>query len=416
MATIALLNIGSELLTGRTVNTNASTMAIMLRAVGFDLKTTVVCHDTNDGIRGWLDELMKEHEIVLVTGGLGPTKDDITKKVLLERFGGEMVCHEPTLEMISQYLMNRGRTILESNRLQSFVPSSCTVLQNTSGTAPGMAFTEGGNTVISMPGVPLEMQHLMENKVLPFLLERYSTHLMLTRTLRTAGVPESRLGERMAEIESEAVFQGVDIAYLPGYDGTKIELRMKADPREKEAREAQMDAVQKRIADFFSKYVYSLADKTPDKILAEKLLSSGTTFGTAESCTGGAIAARMVLHSGISAVMKGGVVAYMRSIKEEVLGVPAKTIDDFGIVSEATAMAMAEGARKLLKSDIAVSITGIAEATEDAPAEEQPQAWVGYADVNGSSAYHIKLSRKREQSIQVAVNAALLYVLKKMEG
>lgn len=409
MTKIALLNIGSELLTGRTINTNAATIALQLRAKGYHLESTAVCHDTWDEITFWLSSLLDRHEVVLITGGLGPTKDDITKKVLLDHFGGEMTVHEPTLRRIESYLSMRNRRLLESNRLQSFVPSSCTVIDNFNGTAPGMAFERDGKIVVSMPGVPLEMQYLMQDGVLPLLQSRYPSLRMLTRMVRTAGIPESRIAERMEEIEADLP-EGLQVAYLPGYDGTKIELRLKADRQA--APEKAIAEGQRRIADLFSKYTYALVDKNPDTLLAELLLARQITMATAESCTGGAIAAKMVEHSGMSAVFKGGVVAYMRETKEKILGVPPATIDEFGIVSGEVAKAMAKGARERLGTDFAVSITGIAEAPADAPPAELPQAWIGYADANGEQAIHIKLFRQRKQNIEVAANAVLIYALR----
>ena len=409
MTKIALLNIGSELLTGRTINTNAASIAKLLRSRGYHLESTAVCHDTHAEITHWLNELMARHEVVLVTGGLGPTKDDITKKVMLELFGGEMVVHEPTLRRIESFLLMRNRRLLESNRLQAYVPSSCTVLDNFNGTAPGMAFQQGDRTVVSMPGVPFEMKHLMEDRVLALLEERYPAVPMHTRMIRTAGVPESRIAERMEDLETELP-EGLQVAYLPAFDGTKIELRLKST--DNDTANALLNAAQARIAERFSKYTYSLVDKNPDQLLAEYLLENGVTMATAESCTGGAIAAKMVTHSGISSVFKGGVVAYMREIKENVLGVESAEIDAHGIVSEAVAKSMAEGARALLGSDIAVSITGIAEAADDAGPADRPQAWIGYADKNGTRAFHIKLFKQRKTNIEVATNAVLIYALR----
>jgi nicotinamide-nucleotide amidase len=322
-----------------------------------------------------------------------------------------MVLHEGMLGRIERYLASRGRRLLESNRQQAFVPSSCEVLENDQGTAPGMVFTENGKTIVSMPGVPFEMINLMQTRVLPLLTQRYAHDWVGTRIVRTGGVPESRIAERMEEIEQE-IDPRVGIAYLPSFDGTKIELRITGKPEEGEELEAVLAAAQKKVADLFYKYVYSLEDKSPDRVLADYLLQHNITMSTAESCTGGAIAAAMVQHSGISAVFKGSVVAYMREIKEKVLGVPAATIDEFGIVSGETAKAMAEGARELMGSDFAISITGIAEAAEDAPKEGQPQAWIGYADSNGSQALHFGLFKGREVNIQIAKNAALIFCLR----
>lgn len=406
MTRVALLNIGSELLVGRTINTNATSMALKLRAKGYHLHTTIVCHDTGAEILHWIDELLSAHEVILITGGLGPTKDDITKKVLLDRFGGEMVLDEETLAGINNYLKRHDRPLSELNRQQAFVPSSCEVLVNTMGSAPGMAFREGEKSVIAMPGVPLEMKHLMDVKVIP-LLERYHPTLaMHTRILRMVGIPESRIAEKMEPLEPDFP-PALEVAYLPSYEGTKVELRMKGN--DALTVENEIEAAKLKIAAVFEKYIYSLEDKRPVELVRDYMFETGKTMATAESCTGGAIAAAMVQQSGISSVFKGGVVAYMREIKETILGVPPETIDTFGIVSAEVAKAMARGARKALGSDFAISITGIAEAASGAPEAEMPQCWIGFADGEREEAFYFKLFRHRKQNIAVATQAALIF-------
>lgn len=412
---VALLNIGTELLRGRTVNTNASFIGEYLIVNGFALETTLVIHDDGPIIQKSIEDLLAQHEVVLLTGGLGPTKDDITKKILLELFGGEMVCHQSSLARIEGYLSRLGRPLLEHNRQQAFVPSSCEVLENEMGTAPGMAFTSNGKLVISMPGVPFEMKHLMKNKVLPFMQMRFPTQLQLQRIVRTAGIPESRIAEKMEEIESE-LHPEIAIAYLPSFDGTKIELKRKADENLRAEVETSLEFAQERVAKLFQKYVYSLEDKSPDQLLAELLRCRNATFATAESCTGGGIAAKLVENSGMSAILKGGIVAYMPEIKTRVLAVSETTIDTFGIVSEEVAKGMAEGARKFLGADYAVSITGIAEAAKDAAQDEQPQAWIAFAGPNGTVAYHQKLMKDRVVNIQIAIQVALIFALRNLQN
>ncbi len=409
MTRIALLNIGTELLVGRTVNTNATKIALMLRAQGFHLESTIVCHDTEEDIRYWIDELLSRHEVVLITGGLGPTRDDITKGVLLDRFGGEMICHQPTLEAIKQYLSSHGRPLLDQNRQQAIVPSSCKVLRNHYGTAPGMVFWEGGKMVVSLPGVPLEMEFLLQKEVIPLLLKTYPVQNMYTRIIRTIGVPESQIAQKMEGIEDQLPEQ-LSVAYLPSYEGTKIELRMKSNDAEQGNRE--IGAAQKRIANMFAEYVYSLEDKTPSQLLKEYMIAHQVTMATGESCTGGAIAALMVEHSGISAYFKGAVVAYSEEVKENILGVKRGTIERYDVVSGEVAMEMARGAREQLRSDFAVSITGIAEAEQDKSTEALPQAWLGFSDARGEKAFHFKLFRQRKQNIAIAAQAAIIYALR----
>lgn len=415
MTKIALLNIGTELLRGRTINTNASQIGIMLGAAGFALETTLVIHDNGPVITQAVQDLLSTHDVVLLTGGLGPTTDDITKKTLLALFGGEMICHQPTLERIKGFLETRKMPLLEHNRQQSFVPSTCEVIENEQGTAPGMVFRRDGKTLISMPGVPFEMKHLMTKGVLPLLQRAYQQEYFIAKVVRTFGLPESRIAELMEPLVPQLDPQ-LEVAYLPSFDGTKIELKMRGAIAHAPQLEAAAIHAQAEVAKLVSKYVYTLEDKAPVKLLAEKLLKGNIQICTAESCTGGAIAALLVEQSGISAVMRGGVVAYMRESKETVLGVPGELIDNHGIVSAQVAESMAAQARKLMGSDIAVSITGIAEAAKDAPPNEQPQAWIGFADANGSRSMHIRLFRDRHVNIQFAVQAALVFVLQCSEG
>jgi nicotinamide-nucleotide amidase len=411
---LALLNIGSELLRGRIVNTNAAYMGETLLRAGYSVETSLVIHDDGPVIAAAVQQLMRSHEVVLVTGGLGPTKDDITKTVLLQVFGGEMVCHAPSLKRIEDFLARRNRPLLEHNRRQADVPSTCKVLENELGTAPAMAFLREGRALISMPGVPFEMKNLMQTRVIPWLKAHFPVQLHLTRMVRTAGIPESRIAERMEPLEKELDGR-ISIAYLPSYDGTKIELKIAGDPQEEAGMQVALDAAHQKVGEEFAGYVYSMEDKAPDKVLAEWLLRTGTTFATAESCTGGGIAAKLVQHSGITAVFKGGVVAYQAVVKENILGVQPATIRDHGIVSSEVAQEMAEGARRVMGSDYAVAITGIAEAAADAPAADQPQAWIGLAGPQGTQTHHIILMRDRLVNLEVAAYAALVFALKQVD-
>jgi nicotinamide-nucleotide amidase len=411
MTKIALLNIGTELLRGSTVNTNAAFIGQQLLGAGYALETTLVIHDDGPVIAAAINDLLASHAVVLLTGGLGPTKDDITKKVLLELYGGEMVCHEPTLRRIEGFLKRLDRPLLPHNRAQADVPSTCTVMENELGTAPGMAFLRDGKTLVSMPGVPYEMEHLMTQHVIQWLQAHYPVAQQHKRVVRTMGIAESTIAERMETIE-DSLDPRIAIAYLPSFDGCKIELKTAGRPDEEAALQALLADAQRKVVGLFEKYVYSLEDKRPDQLLAERLLATGKTIVTAESCTGGRIAAKLVEYSGMSAVLKGGIVAYMAETKENVLGVNAETILQKGIVSEEVAREMAEGARRLTHADYAISITGIAEAAEDAPASGQPQAWMGFAGPNGTVTFHTKLLRNRKVNLEVATHAALVFALR----
>jgi nicotinamide-nucleotide amidase len=276
-----------------------------------------------------------------------------------------------------------------------------------------MAFVQEGKALISLPGVPFEMKHLIGKKVIPWLQERYPVARYLTYVVRTAGIPESRMAEKMETLEPE-LDPRITIAYLPNFEGTKIELKLSAQPDEEAAAHDALKRAQEKVAELFQPYVYSLEDKGPDRLLAEWLMKSGATFATAESCTGGGIVAKLVQHSGISSVLRGGVVAYTKEIKESVLGVLPETIASKGIVSAEVASEMAEGVRRIMKCDYAVSITGIAEAAPDAAEEDQPRAWIGFAGPNGTQTLHILLMKDRKVNIEIAAYAALVFAWKNL--
>ncbi|HEX2898393.1 MAG TPA: nicotinamide-nucleotide amidohydrolase family protein, partial [Bacteroidia bacterium] len=259
------------------------------------------------------------------------------------------------------------------------------------------------------------MKWLLRARVIPWLHARYPVAVQQARVVRTAGIPESRMAEKMEGLEGE-LDPRIAIAYLPSYDGTKLELKLQGEPGETAALAAILDDAQQKIVRLFAQYVYSLEDKAPDQLLAEWLLRHNRSFATAESCTGGEIAAKLVKHSGISAVFKGGVVAYMAEVKEALLGVNAATIREKGIVSAEVAAEMAEGVRIALGTDYAVAITGIAAAAKEAPAEGQPQAWLGFAGPGGTATQHIRLMKDRRVNIEIAAYAALVFALRQVSA
>lgn len=407
MTRIALLNIGSELLRGRTVNTNASQIGLMLGSQGFALDTTWVIHDEEEAITSAVVDLMNRHEVVLITGGLGPTTDDITKKTLLKIFGGEMVCHEATLERIRTFLSRRNMPLLENNRQQSFVPSTCTVIENEMGTAPGMVFKKDGKLIVSMPGVPFEMEHLMRKGVLPELKNEFLKAHLATSVVRTHGIPESRIADRMEKIVADFDVR-IMVAYLPSFDGTKIELKIQGPPSQADELDATVKNAQKAVAKELRDYVYSLEDLPPVEILCRHLLNQNMGLATAESCTGGAISAKIVEQSGVSAVFMGGVVAYHEQIKSGWLGVSSELIKQHGVVSAGVAEAMASGVRERMKTAIGLSITGMVEANGD----NQTGAWIGFSDSSGNHSCQIKLFKDRKINIQYATQAALVFAVR----
>lgn len=406
---IALLNIGTELLKGRTVNTNASFMGDLLKSEGYLLNKTSVIHDEKEIIRQEAEDLLASHDVVLVTGGLGPTKDDITKTTLMEMFGGELVLHQSTLDQIERIYVLRNKKVNSANVLQAHVPSSCEVIPNEMGTAPCMLFRREGKILVSMPGVPFEMKHLMRTQIVPLLKREFNPGYIRSAIIRTHGISESALSLKVDQKEQELP-DSISVAYLPSLDGTKIEMTVRGAVEDAKHLDQSLATYHKDWAAFLDKYSYSTEDLTPDAALTAFLRENNLSFATAESCTGGGIAAKLVRHSGVSSVFKGGIVAYQEEIKTKLLGVPAEMIKKEGVVSEAVAIAMASGAREALGSDAAVSITGYAEVGEDS--EVGPHAWIGFADEKEAFARRYPFFKNRKINLEFGAYAALVLALR----
>ena len=353
-----IITIGDEILIGQIVDTNSVSIARRLNAIGITVSEKLSIGDGREQILSALDRTLQQSDVIIITGGLGPTKDDITKHTLAEYFSQTLVENSDVAHQVERMLAARGIAFNSLNRAQALVPDGCTVLFNHHGTAPGMWFESAGNkVVVSLPGVPFEMEHLMEDEVIPRLKHHFSLHANIHRTMITAGIAESMLAERIAVWE-DALPPYLKLAYLPAPN--VVRLRLSAyDVDEQDARE--------RIEQEFSK-LYSLIpdnivgfeDASIEQLVHRILTSRGETLATAESCTGGAIASKFTAQAGASAYFRGGVVSYATEVKQHVLGVAADIIEHQGVVSEATATAMAEGARRLMQSDYAIATTGIA--------------------------------------------------------
>lgn len=355
---VAIVVIGDELLIGQVVDTNSGDIARMIAPAGWTVKYVTTVHDDAAAIREAIEEAMSEVDIVLTTGGLGPTKDDITKATLRDIFGGEMVLDTDVLNHVRTVFKRRGLNMNSLTESQAVVPDSCKVIHNELGTAPVMWFERNGKVVVSMPGVPFETRHAFRNEVLPRLLERFGDRSVLEhRTLVVTDITESDLAEKLDGWE-RSLPPHFHLAYLPqaGY----IRLRLDAAGNNKEALCVGLDGQVRWLADFLGSHLFSTSDLTPEQVLFEELRSRNLTFATAESCTGGNIAHRITMLAGVSEVFLGSVVSYSNNAKRELLGVDAATLNRFGAVSEAVAAQMAEGACRRLKADCAVATSGIA--------------------------------------------------------
>ena len=418
-----IITIGDELLIGQVVDTNSAWMAERLNEAGICLHQVTSVHDDRQHILTALDEAFSRADIVLTTGGLGPTKDDITKHVLCEYFHTTLV-EDPTVrEHIHTLYKERPEVLNRLTATQWLVPASATILTNRVGSAPIMVFkvkgerleakgkeAKGERLLIAMPGVPYEMQVAMQEQVMPFLeskVERLMSKArgeVIHRTILLAGIPESTLAIRI-EAWEDALPKTMHLAYLPK-DGT-IRLRLSTYG---EATAEEMDAQIAALLPLISDYVIALEDKPLEAILGELLKQKNATIATAESCTGGRLAASLNALPGSSAYYLGSVVAYANEVKQQVLGVEHDTLVQHGAVSEHTVREMAEGVRRLMRTDYAIATSGIA--GPDGGTEEKPvgTVWIAWATPEGTVAerYQFGVARLREQITQRAVTTALV--------
>lgn len=409
---ISLITIGSELLKGTIINTNAARAGTLLRDAGYQLHRVVTIGDQAEAIGQAVAEEMAHSEVVLMSGGLGPTQDDITKQTLSDIFGAQqMQLHEPTLAHLEQRYRHRGRALNDRTRAQALVPDVCEVVPNEQGTAPGMLFRREDRFLIALPGVPFEMLGMLQKEVIPLLQREKPSEVFLRAFIRLYRVPESEAAQRMADLEAaEPLPPEIEVAYLPRADGLWLEVSAQAPPREAEQRHEQVERTAERIFRQFQAEAYT---RTPDdlaSIVQKTFIEKRLTLAVAESMTGGAVAAKLVSISGASNFFKGSVTAYFTQIKTHMLGVPQETIAERGVVSAEVARAMATGVRERLQADVGLAITGRAEADGEAAAE----AWLAYADAQGTEAEHVDFIYRRQTNIKRATHQLLLLGLEKV--
>lgn len=369
-----IITIGDEILIGQIVDTNSVSIARRLNAAGIVVHEKCSIGDSREAIMAAIRRAEQTSQVVILTGGLGPTKDDITKKTLAELFHSAMRFDEGVARHVEQMLTERGIAFNALNRSQAEVPACCTVLHNAHGTAPGMWFEDAGRVIVSLPGVPFEMEHLMEDEVMPRLKAHFALKQIVHRTLITAGLAESLLAERIEKWE-EALPAYLKLAYLPA-PGI-VRLRLSAYEVEgltvSEEIERQFALLRELIPD----YVVGFETATVEEQVHQMLIEKGRTLAVAESCTGGKIASKFTAMAGASAYLLAGVVAYANEAKRDILGVDPEMIARYGAVSEQVAREMAEGVRRVTGADYAVATTGIAGPTGGT--EQKPVGTVWFA-------------------------------------
>ena len=354
---IEIITIGDEILIGQIVDTNSAWMAVELNKAGFQLAQITSVHDDAKHIKESLDRALLRAEVVLITGGLGPTKDDITKQTLCEYFETKLVFNPDVLENIKQLYHTRWSVMNELTKSQAMVPENCTVIQNRVGSAPITWFEKEGKVIVSMPGVPLEMKKVMSDEIIPRLQKHFKTPVIIHKTVQVYGIPESQLALKLTDWENDLP-DYLHLAYLPNFGIVK--LRLSGVGHDDLKLEFSINQQIETLKSILGNSIFAFEDKPIEKIIFERLKSLGLTVSTAESCTGGNIAHRLTLIPGISDCFKGTVVAYNNDLKINVLGVDTEDVEKYGAVSSQVAEQMAVGVRKLTQSDLAVATTGIA--------------------------------------------------------
>ncbi|MXV52441.1 competence/damage-inducible protein A [Pedobacter sp. HMF7647] len=413
-----IITIGDEILIGQIVDTNSAWMATKLNQAGVLVKQITSVSDDAEHITEALRQAANRADIIIMTGGLGPTKDDITKKTLAKYFNAGFKRDEKTLENVKNIFKKFNRPLLDVNIQQADVPENCKVLLNENGTAPGMWFDEDGKVYVSLPGVPFEMMYLMEDKVIPELRKRFEMDVIVHQTILTAGVGESFLAEQIADIE-ESLPSHIKLAYLPKLGIVRLRLSASAAiENQKTVAEVhkiladEIGAYSNRIIERVGDAVFAVEDISLEKALLNYLEKSKLTLSVAESCTGGFISQLITQHPGSSKVFLGGAVTYSNGLKKSVLGVANETLENFGAVSEQTVLEMAQGAIRQLGSDCSIAVSGIAGPDGGTEEKSVGTVWIAVASADGAIAKKFQFGNKRQQNIERAAISALTMLFK----
>ena len=412
-----IITIGDELLIGQVVDTNSCFIGRKFGDCGIRIVERCSIGDDADTIVATLDRVLTKSEIVIITGGLGPTKDDLTKHTLARYFGCKLVRDEATYQFVEQMLARRGIELNELNQAQALVPESCTVLPNRNGTAPGMWFdTTDGKVVISLPGVPFEMEELITGEVIPRLTERFALRSNVHKTLITFGMAESVLAATIAEWE-DALPEQLHLAYLP--NAKSIRLRLSCYDVDREEGQLIIDKAFEELERIIPDYIMGYEGASVAEEVAKLLKERGVTLAVAESCTGGRIANTFTSMAGSSEYFLCGVVSYANSAKQNILGVEADTLQQYGAVSQQVAEQMAEGVRRVAGSDYAIATTGIAGPTGGSETKPVGTVWIAIATPQGTVSRKMTYGKIRIQNIErattTAINLLRLVLLNKLD-
>ncbi|OWY24348.1 competence/damage-inducible protein A [Sphingobacteriales bacterium UPWRP_1] len=400
-----LITIGDEILIGQTIDTNSAWMAKELNAAGISVFEIISVSDNAQHISDALDRAFTTSDIVLTTGGLGPTKDDITKNTLAAYFGAELKFYEDIWKDIETYMAKRGVGILESHKTMAMLPANCEVIKNERGTAAAMWFNEKGKILVAMPGVPHEMKDFMSRVVIQRLQQRFTLSAIVHKTIMCAGAGETILADIIKDIEN-SLPPHIKLAYLPSYGIVK--LRLTAKGANKAQLTHEVEALSQKMVELLTpKFVFGYDDEELPQTLGNLLLRQNATLVTAESCTGGLIAHQLTSFAGSSRYYKGGVVSYSNELKQSLLGVKPETLAQYGAVSEETVSEMAAGVVERLQADYAVAVSGIAGPDGGTPEKPVGTVWIAVAGKSRIVARKFQFARSRDINIELSANIAL---------
>lgn len=415
MLKVSILTIGDEICIGQIVNTNSSWIAAECTKLGCSVNLHSTIPDKKEIMLTEMDRLLARSDVLIITGGLGPTHDDITKPTLLEYFDDELVLHEPTLGFLKEFFNRRGYKLTERNKQQAWLPSKCKPLHNEAGTAPGMKFEKNGKFIFSLPGVPAEMKYTMSNSVLPFLkkiIEENKPDVVLYKILQTSGIPESILADRIGD--PEKFLAGGSLAFLPSYRG--VRLRIGVDAENIETAREKVSAIENVIRNKAGDYIYGEDDENLSSALGKELKKRKMTLAVAESCTGGMIGAYLTDVPGSSEYFAGGFIVYSNEAKINRLGVRRKTILEHGAVAEKTALEMAMNVRKKFGTDFGISATGIAGPGGGTDEKPVGTVWIGLSGEGRTIAKKYVFGKQREMNRERSVATAFNMLLKELKG
>lgn len=393
-----VVTIGDEILYGQITDTNTQWISAELDQIGIRTVRKSSVGDQEEAILQILQEAEQRADIILMTGGLGPTKDDITKTTLTKYFNTRLVIHEEALAEVSEFFKRRGRELTELNRQQAAMPETATYIANKWGTAPSMWFERNGKVFISMPGVPFEMKSLMTNTLLPKLQRHFKTPVIYHKIIRTVGIGESFLAEKIEHWEDNLPSH-IKLAYLPSFGGVKLRLTATGETAAQLQQQVQQQV--DLVMPLIESHVYGYDDEDLEKAVGNLLLKKGFTVAAAESCSGGYVSHLITKVPGSSQYFQGAVVAYSNAVKTQVLGVKQATLDQFGAVSEETVREMAEGIRQKLGTTFGVASTGITGPTGGSEEKPVGTVWIACSDGTHTETRKLQLSQFREPNIQL---------------